>query len=793
MRSIVLSAVLLLASSTAQGQCPDDNTLQGSALNIPCPGQYSPTPCVRGGRYLLLNVVSGRTYTVATCGTNLFDTFITLRNNSGGAVMAFNDDACGTQSSVTWTATYTGQLRVLIDQSSTCNATSPCTPVYISCSTTAPTNDLICNATLLPVNSNCVNLSPSPTNVAATASAPPPVNPACGGFTGGDIWFRLVVPAGGNVTITTRSITSSAFLDAGMAAYASSNNLCTGILTELACNDDIDFPYNEMSELVLTGLPVGNTIFIRVWEGGNDLFGRFQICARITPPLPDVPCTAIPVTVTAECEMQNYTNVAATTTNPPAAPSCGNFTSAMDVWYSFTAPANGQVVIQSDDGTLTDGCIAIYSSSNGLCSGTLTQVACNDDSYTFMPYLFQTGLTPGTTYWLRFWGYAGASGTYQMCMFSPPGTRVEDCLGSTTVCDDQHVENANQYTGNVSDLSVANRGCLASSERQGTWYIFSIATNGQLGFTISPLAADDYDWAIWGPFAAGSTTNTSCVPGSAPIRCSYASGSNTLSATGSYNTGMGNATWDFPTTYSNPTTCGACTEGAGGNGWVRGINVTTGQVYLLYVSNFSVTGSAFTMSWNFAGGSSLSCSVLPVEWLGFSAKNDHGVVDLSWSTATERNSDYFALERSADGTTFEVIAVVEAAGESQHRVDYAYQDTEPLKAANYYRLKQVDQDGAYELSSVIVVLVGDDNAPPTLFPNPAHEQVNVAFTMPTQGTVYLQVVDPSGRVVRDRDLDVDRGQQTMSIGTAGLPAGAYHLRLVSTAMLAPKSLLFIKE
>ncbi len=773
-------SVALSYPSTASGQCPNDNTLQGAAITIPCPGSYSPVPCVRGGRYLLVNVTVGRTYTFATCGTVLFDTYLTLVNNAGGAVLAFSDDACGTQSSITWTATFTGQVRILVDQTSACNSTSVCTSLHISCSTTAPVNDLICNATTLTVNASCSNLSPSPTNVAATNTIGPPA-PGCAGYNGGDVWFTLTVPAGGAITIRTRSISSSALLDAGMAAYSSSDNTCTGVLTLLGCNDDIDFPYNEMSELNLTGLTVGNTIFIRVWEADNDQFGRFNICAFITPPLPDAQCQAISVPVGTECEYQNFTNVGATTTNPPGAPSCGSPGSRRDVWYSFTAPASGNVVIQTDIGSMTDAAMALYSSSNGLCSGTLTQIECDDDDgMDFMPYIYRTGLTPGTTYWLRVWGYGGVSGTFQLCLFNPLGTRLEDCVGGTTVCDDQFVENTSLFTGNVADLVPVNRGCLAAAERQGTWYAFSIGNAGNLGYTLSPLASDDYDFALWGPYPSGSFTGGICPPGSAPIRCSFASGPSTFAATGSYNTGLANGAFVTPQ-YAGPATCPTCSENPAGDGWVSGINVSANEVYLLYVSNYSQSGSAFVLSWDLAAGATLQCTVLPVELLSLTAIAGDVHVTIKWTTLSERHSDYFVIERSSDGLTFHPIGMMDAAGDSQQRIDYVYIDPQPFHGPGYYRLKQVDQDGAYEHLPAVFVFFGNQNSAPLVFPNPAKESVHVVFEMPVSGTMYTQVIDASGRVVRDLDRDLDRGEQTISLNINGLAPGIYDLRLVTTA------------
>ncbi|MBK6543353.1 MAG: hypothetical protein IPG10_19135 [Flavobacteriales bacterium] len=109
------SLVLVLAACLATGamaQCPNDNTLTGVAVTPPCPGSTT-VPCVQGGQYALVNVVAGNTYTFSTCAAT-FDTQITLYNNSGGGSIGYNDDACGAtgfQSTVTWTATFTGQLR----------------------------------------------------------------------------------------------------------------------------------------------------------------------------------------------------------------------------------------------------------------------------------------------------------------------------------------------------------------------------------------------------------------------------------------------------------------------------------------------------------------------------------------------------------------------------------------------------------------------------------------------------------------------------------------------------------
>lgn len=113
-------------------QCPNDNTLWIDITPPTCPGTNN-TTCIFGGEYVTVSVVSGQTYVFQTCGDTDFDTEITLYNNSGGAAIAYNDDACGTQSSITWLATFSGVVRVLVDQYP-CTDVTTCMTLSVSCS-----------------------------------------------------------------------------------------------------------------------------------------------------------------------------------------------------------------------------------------------------------------------------------------------------------------------------------------------------------------------------------------------------------------------------------------------------------------------------------------------------------------------------------------------------------------------------------------------------------------------------------------------------------------------------------
>ena len=111
------------------------------------------------------------------------------------------------------------------------------------------------------------------TNVGATKTIGPP-NPTCAifGF-GGDVWYSVVAPPDGNLTLEVRQDPGSPFIDSGLNAFSGS---CSG-LTTIGCSDDEGI--GGFSILNLTGLAPGETVYARVWEFANDTFGTFQFSA----------------------------------------------------------------------------------------------------------------------------------------------------------------------------------------------------------------------------------------------------------------------------------------------------------------------------------------------------------------------------------------------------------------------------------------------------------------------------------------------------------------------------------
>ncbi|MBL7985424.1 MAG: hypothetical protein JNM91_10520, partial [Flavobacteriales bacterium] len=110
----------------------------------------------------------------------------------------------------------------------------------------------------------------------------------------------------------------------------------------------------------------------------------------------------------------------------------------------------------------------------------------------------------------------------------------------------------------------------------------------------------------------------------------------------------------------------------------------------------------FTPGW-WTLASATSSNPLPIELLSFQARPDGKEVRLDWSTATERDNDYFTVERSADGSQFEEVFRQPGAGNSASVLHYWGMDPWPLSGLSYYRLRQTDLDNTSTTSDVVSV------------------------------------------------------------------------------------------
>ncbi|MCC3160089.1 matrixin family metalloprotease [Hymenobacter sp. 15J16-1T3B] len=154
----------------------------------------------------------------------------------------------------------------------------------------------------------------------------------------------------------------------------------------------------------------------------------------------------------------------------------------------------------------------------------------------------------------------------------------------------------------------------------------------------------------------------------------------------------------------------------------------------------------------------LPATVLPVELLSFAGRYEPALpgTRLSWATATEQRSAYFAVQATVsptDAASWQEVARTAAAGQSTGRRDYQATDPRPLAAGQtrYYRLRQVDTDGTEQFSDAVSVSgSGAALAELQAYPNPASEVLHVQVP-PTDNAAagQLTLLDAAGRLVQE--------------------------------------------
>jgi len=184
--------------------------------------------------------------------------------------------------------------------------------------------------------------------------------------------------------------------------------------------------------------------------------------------------------------------------------------------------------------------------------------------------------------------------------------------------------------------------------------------------------------------------------------------------------------------------------------------------------------------WNqptISGPSTLSSTgVLPITLSRFDAILNNKVINLSWTTAEEINSDHFGIERSTDASHWQTIGKVAAAGFSSIAVNYSYTDESPSVGVNYYRLQMVDGDGKYKYSSVKVVN-GTLTKGLSVFPNPANNFVNVTLGNEMNLGTTIRLINQFGQILQERKLNHAAGT-TISLPVHNYPQGSYVLQVI---------------
>ncbi len=314
------------------------------------------------------------------------------------------------------------------------------------------TNNTACNAFALPaVSPSCnfqtyTNAGSAGSNIAAPNGCGGS-SPFQGGYLGGDVWFSVVVPASGELDIHTQSI---GFGDGAMALYSGS---CFAP-TLVTCDDDAGI--GSMPYIYRTNLTPGATMYIRVWEYGNNNNGKFGIC--VSTPDNDNCSNAQWI-----CDLNGYGGVTSSAytidlpgnmtgtgqngvpNSNPSAPFGQNYTGSSpsspiqidnNSWLAFTANAtSAQLYVNVNSCQNNNGLqMQIFQGTNCTNFVAVSNMLETTNSQT----ITASGLTPGQTYYIMVDGFAGDICSYTISATS--GIQVVQaipqdyyiCAGSST-------------------------------------------------------------------------------------------------------------------------------------------------------------------------------------------------------------------------------------------------------------------------------------------------------------------------------------------------------------------------
>lgn len=597
-----------------------------------------------------------------------------------------------------------------------------------------PANDAICSATSLTPGAGCT----SGTNVGAT-NAGTPGTPTCwASVPSHDVWY-VFSATNDSMQVSTDYVGdgSGDLTDSQISVYSSSDNTCTGTLTQVGCDEDGGTTVSLNSEVSMTTLIPGNTYYVRV-DGFSTSTGDYCIGVLNTLKPNEAwgsTCALAQIAYpsSAACAASNGNiiyNATTGWTNTVGADYCGcdNETSQQGSWTTFTANATTTTVTNETAGgnaTPID-----YTLFTGDCSTGLTCISCTSvakgGSVTYTT-------TVGTKYYLLT--------TLQGSVTSE--TRTDHCITSTAPCTpptNNNCATATSITANT--VITATTACAtpddalcAGSTENNIWYSWTVP-------------------ATWSGNTYFNLYNQNCISGPA-------SGGSQVSV------------YSANQTCATTSSCVVTSNTANDEDITIGFTPTAGATYLITFDGQG--GEACTMNFEISNVP----VPLPIELLDFNALYNGETVDITWTTASELDNDYFCVQKSTNGTHFRTIDTVDGAGDSQQVLNYTSKDGSPEKGVIYYRLKQTDFNGTNSVSPVVAVDI-NSLSKFKMLPNPAKETVNIFYSLRNKEELEIQVVDVTGKLLIVKNVSGEKGLNSTFIELNEFDKGVYFINLRGT-------------
>lgn len=173
--------------------------------------------------------------------------------------------------------------------------------------------------------------------------------------------------------------------------------------------------------------------------------------------------------------------------------------------------------------------------------------------------------------------------------------------------------------------------------------------------------------------------------------------------------------------------------------------------------------------------------VFQVQWKDVSAEKEGEDINIYWTTTRETNSEYFVVERSADGGEFSQIGVINAKGTNGEEAYYAFTDRNATQGQGgniQYRIKFFDNKGTFEYSQIVEVTSGNRaRISARIFPNPVSDKAIITYNLNTESPSKLRIVNSAGQVILSRELPGNNSEGEIPIDVSGWEKGIYYAQI----------------
>ena len=171
-------------------------------------------------------------------------------------------------------------------------------------------------------------------------------------------------------------------------------------------------------------------------------------------------------------------------------------------------------------------------------------------------------------------------------------------------------------------------------------------------------------------------------------------------------------------------------------------------------------------------------AALPVELLNFSATPKDETILLEWNTATETNNKGFELQRSPDGQQWQTITFVKGHGNKITPSHYNYIDQPNASGTFYYRLQQIDFDGAIDFSNIVSAKLSLLLDEIIVFPNPVGIK-DLTIQFPNKGNYQVKLFNAYGKLLLHNNMIVNEKAEQKQLSLSNWQSGIYLLEITT--------------